>query len=283
MNRELPESLRTLIAAEREAPVVGDTARASVRAKLGVTLGMATVASAGAAAATSSTATAATTTAATSVTATTTVAATTTAGAALKLGVAIKVLVVTVGLGAATTAGVATYKATSSRQSREIAAPTVEVASASRESEPTPTPMASRETAPVLAETPAVERAAPAEPPAQVQRPYRGSEGAKPVDTHVAVEPSPAPPSQAQLLADATRAFSKADHARALQLLDDDERLHAGGPLSEERDALRVSVLIASGRTGDARIRARELLARYPHTIHRAFVERVLDKEKDAP
>jgi hypothetical protein len=283
VNHELPESLRSLIAAESGAPVLPDNAHASVRAKLGVTLGLAAGATAAVTAATSSSATAATTTAATTTAAATTAATTTVAATSIfKIGAVAKILVVAVGLGTATTVGIATQSSRSSNAQYEMRASTLEVAPPSRELDVGPSPVAAREVAPPLVDTPADtdeptrEAVAPRPPRARADSPESPP-------TSAPVSSVAQPPAQAQLLADATRAFSNREHARALQLLDDDERLHPGGPLSEERDALRVSVLVASGRAADARIRARELLARYPHTIHRASLERVMEKEKDAP
>ena len=236
MIEPLPEALRALITAEGTAPVVSEVAQVAVRAKLGATLGIKAAATATA-------------------TTTTTAAATTTAGAAVKIGTILKILVVTVGVGTATTAVVATRGSRTAQ--RATTAPVIDIAAAparDADTQPDPVREVATDAAPVVEAS-----AAPAATRAPAPRAVAVPE-----------------PSQAKLLADATRAFSVGDAALALQLLDADERHHAQGPLGEERDALRVSVLVALGRSADARARSRELLARYPNTIHRALLERVL-------
>ena len=66
------------------------------------------------------------------------------------------------------------------------------------------------------------------------------------------------------------------DPAESLRLLDLDQRLHARGGLVEERDALRVQSLTALGRRDEARELAARFIERYPHSVHRKTIERVI-------
>ncbi len=115
--------------------------------------------------------------------------------------------------------------------------------------------------------------ATPAEPPHAT--PVEASP-APPLQAPVA---APAPRSQAQYLADASRALSLGDAAHALELIDEDTRVHPSGALVEERDALRINALSTLGRDAEAREAARRLLATHPNSIHRRLAERVLAKE----
>jgi hypothetical protein len=84
---------------------------------------------------------------------------------------------------------------------------------------------------------------------------------------------------QSTLLARAWSALSRNDAAEALALLDRDADSHPSGPLSEERDALRVDALRRLGRPDDADRSARAFLAQFPDSIHRALVAPALTKE----
>jgi hypothetical protein len=111
------------------------------------------------------------------------------------------------------------------------------------------------------------------------------------IDVHQAtVAPAPAPPpapapdreapaaapSQADLLAQAWQALGKNDPTATLQLLDTDRRLHPDGALSEEREAMHVQALAAAGHMVEARTEAEAFRARYPHSVHRAAIDKVV-------
>ena len=57
-----------------------------------------------------------------------------------------------------------------------------------------------------------------------------------------------------------------------------DQQDHPTGGLAEKRDALIVQALAKLSRSEEARVAAAEFIARYPNTIHRARVERVLEE-----
>jgi hypothetical protein len=265
MIEPLPEELQHLVAAETSAPVISDQARAAVRAKLGATLGI------GGAAVAVSTAQVASAKAATAVTTKASVAAAT-GGVAVKSAIAIKLIVVVVSVGAVATTVAVT-------RDREPTAPVVERA-------PRTTTANAPAKQPALRVEPIVEPIVepveqPAIPPPQPTPPPRRikQQATEPPPAEAPPTEAPAPPSQSQLLADASRSLSLGDAAHALELLDEDSKLHSGGPLVEERDALRISALSSLGRTTEARAAARHLLATYPHSIHRPLAERVLAKE----
>jgi hypothetical protein len=93
----------------------------------------------------------------------------------------------------------------------------------------------------------------------------------------------PAAPSQASLLARATRAVYDGDAARGLALVDEDSRAHPDGPLAEERDALRLSCLLALDRRDEARTVARQFARRFPRTIHQQLIARALSATEVTP
>jgi hypothetical protein len=61
--------------------------------------------------------------------------------------------------------------------------------------------------------------------------------------------------------------------ARALALLDEQDRAFAAGALVEERAAARVFALCASGLVAAARSGAIAFVARYPRSVFRARVQ----------
>jgi hypothetical protein len=106
---------------------------------------------------------------------------------------------------------------------------------------------------------------------------------AAPAPVVVPAKPSPrkptpesSAPSQRALLADAWAALGRGEHETALSIVERDARLHPGGALAEEREALRIDILLRLGRTGDAGIRARAFADRYPDSLHHALVERAI-------
>jgi hypothetical protein len=129
--------------------------------------------------------------------------------------------------------------------------------------EPTAEPVVAPLAPPIVERRQRTKHAGPTPPPP----PARSTEAPPPSRT------------QAQLLADASRSLSLGDAAHALELIDEDARIRSDGALVEEREALRISALLALGRAADARDVARRLLAAYPHSIHRRLAERVLAKE----
>jgi hypothetical protein len=120
---------------------------------------------------------------------------------------------------------------------------------------------------------------APIEPP-QVDVVAEVAVAAPPIQPSVARKPARvAQRTQVALLAEATRALSDGDALRVLALVDEDLRAHRDAPLAEEREALRISALLALHRTSDARAVATRFLSRFPHTSHRALVERAIAQE----
>jgi hypothetical protein len=82
-------------------------------------------------------------------------------------------------------------------------------------------------------------------------------------------------PAQTELLAKAWQAL-EANAAETLKLVELDAKLHARGPLAEEREALHVLALIGLDRRDEARARATKFIAAYPNSVHRATIERRL-------
>jgi outer membrane protein assembly factor BamD (BamD/ComL family) len=68
------------------------------------------------------------------------------------------------------------------------------------------------------------------------------------------------------LLRDAKSALDRGDSAKALSVLDQHEKTYPDGVLAEERGATRVLALCAAGRTQDAKLSARDFLAKYPRS-----------------
>lgn len=258
---KLPDELRDIIAAETIAPVATEAAQLAVRAKLGASLGIAPVAAAAAPAA---------------------VAAPAAAVATVKTALSIKLLSIVVGVAVV---GGSAAVVVSSRDPKPVRS--VPVAS-------TPSPTVDlRPTAPEPAVEPAVVEAPASEPPVvepaapipavAASRPPVSPKRPAVIEVPPPVEPPPAAPvirTQSQLLADASRALSTGDPERTLALVDEDLRAHGNGPLAEDREALRVSALLALGRSADARAAALRLLAAYPQTIHRALVDRALTEKE---
>ncbi|HEY4054964.1 MAG TPA: hypothetical protein VGM39_00100 [Kofleriaceae bacterium] len=241
---DLPPNLADLFAAERSAPSPGDDAQRAVRARLGVTLGIATAATASSGSATAATAKLTT----------------------LKI---VTVVVGLIGIGAivryATSSSVSPPRAALVERAEPIV---VEEQRVDLRVEP-----------PTVETTPRSEAPQPAVAPVTVhkrsQRVVAVPAAATPPAPPPAPSTTPAAPTQVALLHDATTALPS-DPARTLELVDEDARAHATGPLAEEREALRIHALVALGRTSDARTAAQQLLTRFPTTVHRALAERTL-------
>ncbi|MBL8740302.1 MAG: hypothetical protein JNK04_04380 [Myxococcales bacterium] len=101
------------------------------------------------------------------------------------------------------------------------------------------------------------------------------AETAEPSDTAKPVEPERHPPvrravssssvaDEARILEDAEKALARGDADGALRLLDQHQRAHPGGVMSQERAAERVFALCAAGRTRDAEAAAASYLQKYP-------------------
>jgi hypothetical protein len=94
--------------------------------------------------------------------------------------------------------------------------------------------------------------------------------------TAPASAPDPAPAASVErelaLVREAHAALQAGDAARALVLLDEHARRYPSGALSEEREAARVLVLCALGRTGEARVAAERFLRVFPRSPQAARV-----------
>jgi hypothetical protein len=115
-------------------------------------------------------------------------------------------------------------------------------------------------------------------------RPSRGSHPAKRSAVEAPERPA-APPADDEptLLHHAWDALGHGDTATALATLELDAKLHPTGGLAEERDALRIDVLLRLSRTDEARTRAREFAANYPDSIHGDLIARALDTRMERP
>lgn len=91
---------------------------------------------------------------------------------------------------------------------------------------------------------------------------------AKPADAAPATD-------EAALLRSARQALATSP-ARTLALTQEHRRRYPRGILDQEREALAIDALIALGRDGEARARARTFELAYPGSPHRARIERAL-------
>jgi hypothetical protein len=145
-----------------------------------------------------------------------------------------------------------------------LVAPAVASAPAESIAPPPSKPAPTAESAPTPPAAPAIARA-PIPPTPRPMQP-------------LAPIPTP-PPAELALLREAWAALSAQDFARALELVQQDERTDPSGPLAEERDALRVLALAKLHRLDDARAAASAFETRYPTSVHRALVERAVRGE----
>jgi hypothetical protein len=101
------------------------------------------------------------------------------------------------------------------------------------------------------------------------------------------VQPAAAPPSpppaepadattQAELIRQAWSALAVGEPDRALAIVLEDARLHDGGALDEERDAVRIVALARLGRLDEARRAATQFDHDYPTSLHHDLVTRAL-------
>ena len=81
------------------------------------------------------------------------------------------------------------------------------------------------------------------------------------------------------LLDQGRRALREGRAAFALKIANQHQSRYRRGRLAEERDALRIRALSRLGRSDASREAARSFMKRYPTSIHRLAVERVLGAE----
>lgn len=89
-----------------------------------------------------------------------------------------------------------------------------------------------------------------------------------------------APPSEAKLLKRAWSALASGDATQTLELIREVERLHPGGALVEEREALRIQALVKLGLLVEARTAAQQFVVQFPRSVHRPHVERAIKPEE---
>lgn len=101
------------------------------------------------------------------------------------------------------------------------------------------------------------------------------------------VTPTPARPPTPMIRLDGRALLDQAQNAlarglarEALAALDEHRRTHRRGPLREERQALQVQALAASGQSQRAEQEAAIFLARYPNSLFRDVVERATRAER---
>jgi outer membrane protein assembly factor BamD (BamD/ComL family) len=78
----------------------------------------------------------------------------------------------------------------------------------------------------------------------------------------------------------ARRAFGLGDYAKALQALQAHFRRFPTSVLAEEREALEIKTLAASGRVAEARSRAARFAARFPQSL---FLRSIDESTKTIP
>jgi hypothetical protein len=150
------------------------------------------------------------------------------------------------------------------------------------------TPVAIVVPAPISSPAPVIVQPAPTEPivvAPKAEEPVRPAPRpvrTAPVVASPAVAPSAPPPppesdkdlaAERSLLEVARTAFSRGQPKDALDQLDLHERQFPTGRLSEEREALRVMALAASGKRQDARARAARFVQEHPDSLLRPAVE----------
>jgi hypothetical protein len=83
-------------------------------------------------------------------------------------------------------------------------------------------------------------------------------------------------PDEATLFRRAGAALRGGDPNSTLQLVDEQARRFPHGTFAQEREVLKIDALVALGRSGEARDRARAFLAQHPESAHRPRLERML-------
>jgi len=179
-----------------------------------------------------------------------------------------KLLALILGIGAVGTIAVLAWPHANTPRPVLRETPTVAVQSArDQTSAPTPTAIATVSAAPSPTPLPAV-----SPPRARVPRP--ATEPSL-VASNVAAAPTVAPavpalppPSEADLLSDASHALATGDTANTLALIDQDTALYPSGAMAEERDDLRARALAAAGRMDEARGAVARFRVTYPHSVY---------------
>jgi hypothetical protein len=117
-------------------------------------------------------------------------------------------------------------------------------------------------------------------PPITLAGPVPGSSGvASPKSTHATPPPADGTqPNEATLFHDAGAALRGGNPGRALDLVDELASRFPNGTFAQERDILRIDALLALGKNGVARERARVFLAAHPESPHRTRLEGVLSQ-----
>jgi len=112
-------------------------------------------------------------------------------------------------------------------------------------------------------------------PPA-VERERVATPAAPPTAASAPVSPPVWVAAERALVEAARGALGRRQGQQALQQLDEHARRFPAGLLAEEREALRVSVLVSLGRLEAARAAAVRFEAAYPASVHRDAIRRVL-------
>jgi hypothetical protein len=133
--------------------------------------------------------------------------------------------------------------------------------------------------------TPAAAPTLPVPVPA-IQPPAVVNEPAPPAEPAGTPQPSASPPrntltDERVLLDQARRQLASDEPARALIFLDQHGQRFARGLLSEEREAMRINVLVQLGRKDEAKARGEAFAARFPNSIMGSGVRAAL-KSADA-
>jgi hypothetical protein len=127
-----------------------------------------------------------------------------------------------------------------------------------------------------------------AEPPRETVVPSAGAVAAFPdTATPSRAEPHAAAPSnstpaavsarqESRLIASARQALRAGNPALALSLLEQARARFAHGILAQERDALSIEALAASGQRAQAQARARDFMVAYPSSPHIARIQAVV-------
>ncbi|MFO0677081.1 MAG: hypothetical protein U0169_11125 [Polyangiaceae bacterium] len=111
--------------------------------------------------------------------------------------------------------------------------------------------------------------------------PFRPEPSAAPLPPSPRASPTPRDsadtlPAERGLLEEARRAFAVGDPERALRLTDEHATRYPDGHLAEEREALAIRSMVASGRRGAATTRADRFRARHPDSIMAPVIDDAL-------
>jgi hypothetical protein len=121
-------------------------------------------------------------------------------------------------------------------------------------------------------------------PPNALGASNRASAASEPRASSEASAPSGASSGAAELgpeitmLDQARKALSEGRHARAFELLGRHARLFPASVLEQEREALTIKALVATGRLTEARARAEKFKSRFPQSMLLFSIEKALAK-----